>query len=79
MATARITITLKPTVLDAQGEVVCSALHALGFESVERVHMGKFVELELADGDEPRPAVEAMCSELLANPVFEDCRIEIGE
>src|SRR5437016_3311831 len=50
MPKARITIRLKPTVLDAQGAVVKNALHSLGFEAVQDVHMGKYIELDLAPG-----------------------------
>lgn len=76
MPKARITISLKPTVLDAQGAVVKTALHALGFDSVENVHMGKYIELDLASGaDEAQ--VREMCRQLLANPVIEQYSIAL--
>jgi len=79
MYRAQITITLKPTVLDAQGATVERALHNLGFESVDGVRMGKYVEvtLEAADGDAARRQVEEMCQKLLANPIIEEYRIEV--
>ena len=77
MPTAKITISLKPTVLDAQGAVVKNALHSLGFESVEGVHMGKYIELDLAPGaDEGQ--VREMCSKLLANPIIEQFHISMN-
>lgn len=76
MPTARITIRLKPTVLDAQGAVVRDALHSLGFESVENVHMGRYIELELASGAE-EAQVREMCQQLLANPIIEQYAIEM--
>src|SRR4029079_10734220 len=77
MPQARITIRLKPTVLDAQGAVVRDALHSLGFDSVEGVHMGKYIELDLAPGaDEAQ--VDAMCRQLLANPVIEQYTISLN-
>jgi phosphoribosylformylglycinamidine synthase subunit PurS len=76
MPKAKITIRLKPTVLDAQGAVVKNALHSLGFESVAGVHMGKYVELDLAPGvDEAQ--VREMCRTLLANPVIEQYSISM--
>ena len=42
---ARITITLKPGVLDPQGKAIEGALHALGFGGVEGVRQGKFIEV----------------------------------
>ena len=76
MPKARITISLKPTVLDAQGAVVKNALHRLGFESVEGVHMGKYIELDLAPGaDEAQ--VSDMCQKLLANPIIEQYSVAL--
>jgi phosphoribosylformylglycinamidine synthase len=79
MYRAQITITLKRTVLDAQGATVERALHNLGFESVDGVRIGKYIELavDAADADTARRQVEEMCQKLLANPVIEEYRIEI--
>ncbi len=76
---ARVTITLKPGLLDAQGKTVKGALDALGFKGVRGVRMGKYVEIEL-NGTRPAAAkkeVERMCRKLLANPVVETYRIDI--
>ena len=79
MYRAQITITLKPTVLDAQGATIERALHNLGFASVDGVRMGKYIELgvEAADSDSARRQVDEMCQKLLANPVIEEYRIEV--
>ena len=53
---ARITITLKPGVLDPQGKAIEGALHALGFGSVGNVRQGKYIEVEVAEKD---PAARA--------------------
>jgi len=77
---ARIFVTLKPGVLDPQGEAVRHALGALGFEGVEQVRQGKVIEIDLA-GNDPgaaRAQAEEMCRKLLANTVIEDFRVEIG-
>ena len=49
-------------------------LEALGFEGVNSVRQGKFIEIELAETDEARAAeqVEEMCKKLLANTVIEN-------
>jgi phosphoribosylformylglycinamidine synthase subunit PurS len=78
MPKARITIRLKPTVLDAQGAVVRDALHSLSFAAVRDVHMGKYIELDLAPGTEPAQ-VDEMCRKLLANPVIEQYAIQMSE
>jgi phosphoribosylformylglycinamidine synthase len=76
MPKAKITIRLKPTVLDAQGQVVKTALHSLGFESVQDVHMGRYVELDLADGAS-ETQVRDMCQKLLANPIIEQYSVSL--
>ena len=77
---ARIHISLKQGVLDPQGQAIGNALKGLGFAGVAEVRQGKLIELELADTDPAaaRSQVEAMCRQLLANPVIEDYAIEIG-
>jgi phosphoribosylformylglycinamidine synthase subunit PurS len=76
---ARVHVTLKPGVLDPQGEAVRHALGALGFDGVDAVRIGKVIELEL-EGDD-RAAAEArvgeMCEKLLANTVIEAYSVEL--
>ena len=77
---ARVHVTLKEGVLDPQGEAVRHALGALGFAGVGAVRMGKVIELDLdaADPEAARAAVEAMCRALLANTVIENYAVEIA-
>ncbi len=80
MPKARINIRLKPTVLDAQGAVVKSALHNLGFASVQDVHVGRYIELDLAEGASPEAQeaqVREMCQKLLANPIIEQYSVTV--
>ena len=74
---ARVTVTLKTGVLDPQGRAIEHALAGLGFAGVEGVRQGKLIELDLADGTSAAD-VEAMCRQLLANPVIENYRIELS-
>ena len=76
---ARVHVTLKPGVLDPQGEAIRHALGALGFEGVNGVRQGKVIELDL-DGDDREGAearIKDMCEKLLANTVIENYRISI--
>ena len=77
---ARVFITLKNGVLDPQGKAIEGALHGLGFDGVSGVRQGKMIELDLAAADEAaaRSEAEKMCEALLANPVMETYRIELG-
>lgn len=74
MYKANIRITLRPSILDPQGKATGQALHSLGFEAVEQVRMGKYIELWIAtnDGTEAGRIAEEACQKLLANPVMED-------
>ncbi|HZY30392.1 MAG TPA: phosphoribosylformylglycinamidine synthase subunit PurS [Candidatus Methylomirabilis sp.] len=79
MLTAKIYVTLKPGVLDAQGDTVKSALETLGFSGVEAVRIGKFMEVTLnsATKEQAEAQVKDMCRRLLANPVIEDYTFEL--
>ncbi|MBT4711245.1 MAG: phosphoribosylformylglycinamidine synthase subunit PurS [Alphaproteobacteria bacterium] len=78
---ARIHITLKPGVLDPQGKAIANALGNLGFQGVDSVRQGKFLEIDLAESDpaKARADVNAMCEGLLANLVIEDYAVEVSE
>jgi len=76
---ARVYVTLKPTVNDPQGLAIRGGLRHLGFASVESVRAGKYLELRVAAPDEAaaREQVDAMCRQLLANPVIEQYRFDL--
>jgi phosphoribosylformylglycinamidine synthase subunit PurS len=77
---ARVTIMLKPGVLDVQGEAVRHALGTLGFDGVTGVRQGKLIEVDLATTDRSaaEASVKAMCEKLLANTVIESFHVEIS-
>ena len=74
---ARIFVTLKPGVLDPQGQAIQGALGALGFNGVASVRQGKVFDIELTDAQDAEVRLEAMCQKLLANTVIEDFRVEL--
>ncbi len=77
MASARVIVTLKKTIMDAQGQTIENALHNLGYAGVSNLRLGKYIEMNV----DPSAAgqLEEMCQKLLANPIIEDYRIEISE
>ncbi len=77
---ARIYVTLRPSVLDPAGTAVQSGLAHLGYADVESVRIGKYIEVNLAADDEAEAhsQLDRMCDQLLANPVIENYRIELG-
>ena len=78
---AEIHVTLKRTVNDPQGLAIRGGLHSLGYETVESVRAGKFIEvwLEAESAEEAQRLVDEMSDQLLANPVIEDFSVAIGE
>ena len=71
----RISVRLKPGVLDPQGRAVHHALEGLGFDGVEDVRVGRMIEMDVADGTSDE-SLRKMCEQLLANMVIEDFAIE---
>ena len=45
--TARVFVTLKPSVFDPQGHTITEALHQMGYTDIEDVRQGKYFELKL--------------------------------
>lgn len=76
---AQIKITLKNGVLDPQGKAIQHALGGLGFDGIQDVRQGKFIEVELSqtDPEKAKEEVDRMCRDLLANMVIEDYAFEI--
>ena len=77
---AKVYVTLKPGLLDAQGKTVKGALDALGFHSVQEVRVGKYIEVELhgLSASAAKAAVERMCQQVLTNPIIETYRVDFG-
>ncbi len=77
---AKIIITPKKAVVDPQGKTVQSALEHMGYGGVTAVHVGKYLEIDLAPGtdrDGARKALEEASHRFLSNPIIEDYRLEI--
>jgi len=79
VARFEIYVTYKKGIFDPPGATAERALQNLGHSEVSSVKIGKYIQLEVADGT-PVEKVREMCDKLLANPVIEDYRIEtVGE
>ena len=71
---AHVYVTLKRTVLDAQGQTVADALRRMEYRGVADVRQGKYFLLSLEDGLEKSTAeaeIERIAREVLTNPVIE--------
>ena len=76
MASYQIYVTYKKGIFDPSGATAERALKNLGYEDVDSVRIGKYIQLA---GDVDADTVREICDKLLANPVIEDYRIETVE
>ena len=57
---AKIIITPKKAVLDPQGKTVQTALEHMGYTGVTGVHIGKYIEIDLAPGTDKAAAQQGL-------------------
>ncbi len=77
---AKIIITPKKAVVDPQGKTVENALAHMGYTGVTGVHVGKYIEVDLApdtDRAVAQRALDEACHKFLSNPIIEDYKLEI--
>jgi phosphoribosylformylglycinamidine synthase PurS subunit len=81
MIIAKIHVTLKASVLDPQGTAVTKSLHALGYDEVRDVRIGKYMEVKVdtAERAVAQERITEMCEKLLANTVIETYEFELVE
>lgn len=78
---AKVYVTLKPSVLDPQGKAIHHSVESLGYSGISDIRQGKYFEVSFAEGTSEgaaREAAERIAKDVLANPVIEDYRVEIG-
>ena len=77
---ARVIVMPKEGVLDPQGKAIQGSLHALGYDAVRELRAGKCFEIDLSNLTEAkaRALLDEMSEKLLANPLIESWRIELG-
>ncbi len=78
---ARITVTLRSSILDPQGKAVEHGIHTLGHTGVENVRIGKYIEMTIdaPTQEEAEKVAREAASRLLANPVMEDYTLEVRQ
>ncbi|WP_320674501.1 phosphoribosylformylglycinamidine synthase subunit PurS [Prochlorococcus sp. MIT 1341] len=77
---ARVFVNLRPSVLDPAGEAARSAAKRLGVDGIQKLRIGKLVDLSIdaTNEKEARQRVEMLAERLLSNPVIEDWSLEIN-
>jgi phosphoribosylformylglycinamidine synthase len=70
---SKVYVTLKKSILDPQGKAVEQGIHSLGFESVENVRIGKYIEMDVDANsqNEAERITKEISEKLLANLVME--------
>lgn len=78
---AQIYVTLRPSVLDPAGTAVQLGLKHMGYENVDSVRIGKYIELTItaASKVDAQQQLEQICDQLLANPVIENYRFDLKQ
>lgn len=78
---AKVTVTLKQSILDPQGVAVRTGLHSMGYSAIEDVRLGKFIEVRLKAEDEQKAkeTVDEISRKLLANLVMERYEFTVAE
>lgn len=79
MIKAVVEIRLKKGVLDAQGTAIEEVLNQFEVDGVERVCVGKLVELSFATAENIEEQVEALCDQLLVNLEMEEYSYRLEE
>ncbi|MEK5233523.1 phosphoribosylformylglycinamidine synthase subunit PurS [Lysinibacillus sp. FSL K6-0232] len=80
MKKVKIYVTLRESILDPQGSAVQGSLAKIGYDEVEDLRIGKYLELTLKDTERDIDSlVKEMCEKVLTNVVIEDYRYEIEE
>ncbi len=77
---ARVYVSMKPTVLDPQGQTICAALNGLGHKQIASVRQGKYFEIAIADHtprDHAVKTLDEIARDVLSNGVMENYRVEI--
>ena len=73
---AHVYVTLKRTVLDAQGKTVADALRRMEYKGVADVRQGKYFLLTLdssfSDQSAAHAEIDRIAREVLVNPVIEE-------
>ncbi|BAT54466.1 phosphoribosylformylglycinamidine synthase subunit PurS [Nostoc sp. NIES-3756] len=78
---AKIFVTLRPSVLDPAGVAVQSGLQQMGYDNVENVRIGKYIELTITTNDKTKAHedLDRICDQMLSNPVIENYRYDLIE
>ncbi len=78
---AKVSIKLRPSVLDPAGEAIKSAASKLGVKGINSLRIGKLIEVNIdaKEEKEAKEKIELLCDRLFANKVIEDFDYNLKE
>jgi phosphoribosylformylglycinamidine synthase subunit PurS len=78
---AKVQVTLKKSILDPQGKAVEQGIHSLGFDKVENVRIGKYIEMDIdvATKADAESITKDIANKLLANLVMESYSFSVEQ
>jgi len=79
---AHVYVTLKPTVLDPQGQAIHNALRKMQYHGIEDIRQGKYFVIKLdsqLDAAAAHGEVERIARDVLTNPVIEEFTFHLEE
>jgi len=76
---ASVVVNLRSSVLDPAGEAAKAAASRLDVDGIQKLRIGKLIELEIESPDEKEALrrLEILSDQLLANPVIENWTVNI--
>lgn len=79
MFIAKVKVTLKPSVLDPQGQAVLRSLVDQGLSTIADLRVGKYIELKLDVSSlaEAETQAKTICESMLVNSVIETYQLSV--
>ncbi|KYG91251.1 phosphoribosylformylglycinamidine synthase subunit PurS [Metasolibacillus sp. FSL H7-0170] len=80
MKKVKIYVTLKESIIEPQGTAASNTLKQIGYEEVQSLRVGKYLELTIADTNRDIDTiVKEACEKVLVNTIMENYRYEVEE
>src|SRR5262249_23763773 len=79
---AYVYVSLKRSVLDAQGKTIQGALNKMGYKGLEEIRQGKYFEITLDGGlsrNQAEAEIDRIARDVLTNPAIEEFRCSLEE
>ena len=77
--TGNIIVRFKKSVLEPQGKAIELSLKEQGYQDIEQIRVGKWIEVSIdaKDRDEAKRKIEEIAEKVLYNPVMETCEVQL--